>query len=88
LRISDSTVSSFVQPWSVATSGRYVAPWRLPLWVKEMRRPWRPSVQSRAWAQGVKDVRRVREQERWGSSEGETGGKRVSSKALDGGVFS
>ena len=38
--------SSFVHPCSSATLGRYVAPWRRPCRVKEIRMPWVPIVQS------------------------------------------
>ena len=55
----------------------------MPWWVKEMRRPWVPMVQSKGSEAGVKAVRRVTEVEREGSSERELVEKRVSSKALD-----
>jgi hypothetical protein len=47
-----------------------------------MRMPWVPRVQSRGFWAGWKFVRRVVLLLRWGSSGGEMGGKRVSSKAL------
>lgn len=81
-RIKLVSVSSFVHPCSRATSGRYVAEYRLAWWVKDMRRPWVPRVQSSGVEQGVKAVRRVTDTERCGSSGLCMGGKRVSSYAL------
>lgn len=50
--------------------------------MKEIRIPWTPSVQSRAFVHGSNVPRRVKEQEREGRSDSGIGENRVSSKAL------
>ncbi|KAI5297758.1 hypothetical protein KEM55_004274, partial [Ascosphaera atra] len=82
-RIKLRSVSSFPHPCSLATSGRYVAPYlrRPSAATKEMRMPWTPTTQSRG-AQGSKSERRVMLAESEGRSEGRMGRKRGSWKAL------
>ena len=75
-------VSSLDHPCSTATSGRYVAPYRRPRCVKEMRRPCVPRLHSNGWAQEVKVCKSVMCVAKEGSSEVWIGGKRVSSNAL------
>ena len=60
-----------------------MAPKRRPRWMKDMRIPCDPRIQSMASVQGSNEPRRVREHEREGRREAGIGLKRVSSKALD-----
>jgi hypothetical protein len=50
--------------------------------MKDMRMPWVPRVQSKAFVHGSNETRRVREHEREGRRDWGIGEKRVSSKAL------
>lgn len=50
--------------------------------MNEIRMPWVPNVQSKAFVQGSNEPRRVREQEREGTRDSGMGEKRVSSNAL------